>query len=102
MIQITDYYVTTDTKGVKCVSPKEITGDKNVYLSDKDYKNLIYFLNDEFVDNHYIRPQACDGEGWRFEYYAPDGQLLEEYEGYTYSLKPLEKIQELLETYIPD
>lgn len=101
-IQIVDHYIQEDAEGVRHNSAIDVTGDENVKLSDEDYITLICFLNDGFVDNLYIGPQACDGEGWHFQYYAPNGQLLQEYEGYTYDVEPLEKIQELLKAYSLD
>ena len=30
-------------------------------------RRLIHFFNDEFVDNNYVEPYVCDGEGvWLF------------------------------------
>lgn len=72
-------------------------------ISDDDYEDLYLFAanaakTNEFAD---INVDACDGDGWSF-IFVEDGEQKYLYSGYTYGVKELENIQEMLYAYVED
>lgn len=72
-------------------------------LSEEDYNMLLDVLTGDFVKGTCdIEVDACDGNAWEFVYYDSEGKQLHSFSGYSYGIEPLENIQEMLYSYMPE
>ncbi|MDD6216363.1 MAG: hypothetical protein PUB28_06375 [Roseburia sp.] len=106
--KLEDYWVST-TYIVHYDGTLEVTEEYNLsgettkktQLADEDLMSIYLFAYNA-ANNHTFSKahvDASDGSNWSFTFYDLDGNASDIYNGYTYGIKKLEAVQELLEEY---
>ncbi len=71
--------------------------EKSVWKLDEEaFLELTKLLNGKFQDEQ-PEVDASDGEGWSMTYFDGSGNVIHTYDGYTYGLKTMERIQEIID-----